>query len=376
MMNREPVRALPDQGNEAPRKSLWKRLADSLTHNWGWKALSLVLALCLWGVLISQDDALPRDKVIEDVRVSVINASVLRSNGLMVVSGLDDVDTVRLRARVPQKNYPSASAAQYTARLDLSQIQEAGAQTVTITASAANASQYGSVLEVYDAEVTLQVEEYITRRGVPVEVRQVGEVPAGCYAGDIQRSTDYVDVSGPRSVVEKVARCVVEYDRSALTPHNSPNAVSLPFSFEDRQGAALDGSNLTAAISNQNTVIQRIAITQDVYFMAQVPVNTDATLVGTPAEGYAVSSVRVVPETVILAGSESAVAPYLAEGAAVYPVEQLDITGRSNTVTGYFALGVPGDMDYVSVNSALIIVTILPEAFVNSTAEGDVENAP
>ena len=376
MMNREPARPLSESGAEAPRKSIWKRLGGSLIHNWGWKALSLALAIGLWGVLISQDDALPRDKTIEGVRVAVSNAALLRSNGLIVVGGLEDVDTVSLRARVPQKNYPSASAAQYTARLDLSQIQEAGEQKVNITASASNASQYGTVQEIYGGEVTVQVEEYITRRRIPVEVRQTGEAPEGCYAGDIQRSADYVDVSGPRSVVEAAARCVVEYDRSALNPESSSNAVSLPFFFEDRQGNALDGGNLNVTITDQYTTIQRINVTQDVYYMAQVPVDVSATLVGQPAEGFAVSSVRVVPDVITLAGDEEAVAPFRAEGAALYPVEQLDISGRANTVTGYIALSVPGDLKYVSADSALIIVTIMPEEFVNASAAGGGESAP
>ena len=238
MMNRDAGRALPEQngGETTPRENLGKRMLGGLIHNWGWKILSLVLAVCLWGVLISQDNALPRDKVIPDVRISVTNAAVLRSNGLIVVSGLEDLETVSIRARVPQRNYPSASASNYTARLDLGQIQEPGIQTLSLTAAATNASQYGTVLEVLAPEVTLEVEEYVTQRRVPVEVRQEGEPPEGCYPGEIQRTADYVDISGPKSVVEAAVRCVVVYDRSGLNPNNSPNAVNLPFVFEDSQG--------------------------------------------------------------------------------------------------------------------------------------------
>ena len=219
MMNREPARPLSEPAAEAPRRSFWKRLGGSLIHNWGWKALSLALAICLWGVLISQDNALPRDKEIDGVRVVVSNAAALRSNGLIVVDGLQDVETAAIRARVPQKNYPSASAAHYTVRLDLSQIQEAGEQTVTLTASAANTAQYGTVLEVLHPDVTLQVEEYVTQRRVPVEVRQIGEAPEGCYPGEMRKTADYVDVSGPKSVVEAAVPSSFVYQ---YTPQLSP----------------------------------------------------------------------------------------------------------------------------------------------------------
>ena len=378
MMNRDAGRALPEQngGETTPRESLGKRMLGGLIHNWGWKILSLVLAVCLWGVLISQDNALPRDKVIPDVRISVTNAAVLRSNGLIVVSGLEDLETVSIRARVPQRNYPSASASNYTARLDLGQIQEPGIQTLSLTAAATNASQYGTVLEVLAPEVTLEVEEYVTQRRVPVEVRQEGEPPEGCYPGEIQRTADYVDISGPKSVVEAAVRCVVVYDRSGLNPNNSPNAVNLPFVFEDSQGNSLDSGKLTVTVSGQSATIQRIGITQEVYHMAQVPVDASQALVGQPAEGYAVSSVRIVPESVTLAGSESAVAPYRTEEAAIYPVEQISLSGAAQTVTGYVGLSVPENMDFISANSALIIVTILPQSFVNSAAEGGTENTP
>ena len=239
-------------GQEKPKQpSLGRKLLNTVTHNWGWKVASLALAVCLWGVLITQDTSLPRTKTIEGVRVSVTNAAVLRSNGLIVVEGLEDLDTVDLRASVPQRNYTSAAAANYIARLDVSQIQAAGEQTLKITATASNASQYGTVLEVIDPDVTLIVEEYGTLSGVPVEVRRSGEIPEGIYATAVTRSVDSVDISGPKSIVEQAARCVLEYDQSGLSLANTPNTVSLPFFFEDAEGNRLDSSNFTVTPRGQ-----------------------------------------------------------------------------------------------------------------------------
>ena len=65
---------------------------------------------------------------------------------------------MRIRVRVPQRYYATVTAANYAARLDLSQIQSTGEQTLKISASSANNSLYGSVTEVYNCEVTVQVE--------------------------------------------------------------------------------------------------------------------------------------------------------------------------------------------------------------------------
>ncbi len=363
MMKNKLSRLLPDQET---RKKLFGKIWGVISNNWVWKLISIALAICLWGVLITQDSSLPRDKIIDGVRVTVYNTSTLRNNGLIVVSGLEDVDTVRLKVSVPQKNYTSAAADNYSARLDLSQIQSAGEQTLTISASAANAAQYGAVTEVYNAQVTVVAEEYLSQTQIPVEVRTAGDAPEAYYLGALSRSVSLVDVGGPRSVVEQIARCVVEFDQSALSPSRNPNAASLPFYFEDAEGNVLDSSALAVTATGQTETLQRISVSQQAYFKAQVPVDTAALITGTPAEGYAVSSIRVVPQVVTIAGSEEAIAPYLRQDAALFPYEQIDITGRNQSVTSLnLALNTPGSVDYISNNAVTVIVTILPEEFVN-----------
>ncbi len=376
MTNNEPARVPAEQENAGKKENGFKRLLRAVTHNWGWKLGSLALAVCMWGILITQDTSLPREKVIEDVRVTVTNSAALRGNGMVVVDGLDDVTTVKLRVSVPQRNYSSASASNYVARLDLNQIQRTGEQTLKITASATTASQYGTVVEVYDDDVTVNVEEFSTQAQVPVEVRLVGEMPENYYGGTVSRSAEAVDISGPVSVVEKAVRCVVEYDQSALSPERSPNAANLPFYFEDAEGNVLDDRNLTVTLPGQSAAIQRITVRQDVYYLARVKVDTDALVTGEPAEGYAVSSIRVMPQTVTLGGSSTAIAPYLSEDAALYAYEQVDISGQSRTVTQLLYLNTPGNVDYISNNTVQVIVTIVPQEFVNVASGQGADQAP
>ena len=370
-MMKNDAASSPAEQEKTKNTGLGRKILNMLTNNWGWKMASLVLAICLWGVLVTQDTSLPRTKMIEDVRVSVTNSAVLRSNGLIVVSGLEDLNTVTLRASVPQKNYSSASAANYIARLDVSQIQAAGEQTLKITATASNASQYGTVLEVINPDVNLVVEEYGTLSGVPVEVRRIGEIPDGIYATAIVRSVESVDISGPKSLVEQAVRCVVNYDQSELSLNRSPNAVSLPFFFEDAEGNVLDSTNFTVNPRGLATSIQRITVSQNVYAMTRVKVDENSLLKGEPAEGYAVSNIRVIPTSITLAGSSVAIAPFLEEGAALFPYDPVDITGQTRTVSQLLYLNTPGNMDYISNNTVQVIVTILPEEFVKLSTDSN-----
>lgn len=368
MMNNDPSNAVPEKGKKG--KQILEKIRRSVTHNIGWKIGSLVLAICLWGGLITQDTSLPRDKVIDGVRVTVSNASVLRSNGLVVVGGLEDDIQARIRVRVPQRYYSSVTAANYSARLDLGQIQGTGEQTLRITASSSNTAQYGTVIEVYSPEITLQVAEYAVQSRVPVEVRTVGEIPEGYYPAAVTYSPQSVDIGGPREIVEAAVRCVAEYDQSTLSTTRNPNTVNLNFTFEDIEGKPLDGTNLTVSPAGQTAALQRIAVSQYVYPMAKVPVDQQSIIRGEPAEGYAVTGIQLNPAFITIAGREIAIAPYLQPGAVVIPYEQIDISGRKQSLSTFLALRAPANMEYVSSGVVQVQVTIEPV-----TAESNADEA-
>ncbi len=357
MMNNDLNRA-PDQEKRSAR--ILKKIKKTLTHNLGWKITSLILAICLWGGLITQDTSLPRDKIIDGVRVSVTNASTLRNNGLVVVSGLENTETVRIRARVPQRYYSTVTANNYSARLDLSQIQTTGEQTLKITASSNNVTMYGSVNEIYSNEVTVQVEEYAVQNRVPVEIRTTGSLPEGYYPGALTYSPQYVDIGGPKAIVEAAVRCVAVYDQSNLSASRNPNAVNLDFVFEDAEGNPLDSKNLTVTSTGQTAALQRIAVSQYVYAMAQVPIHKESLIRGEVADGYRITDVQVTPAAITLAGREASIAPYLQSDAVLFPYEQVDVSNRRQTVTTFLALRVPSNMEYVSSSVVQVTVTIEP----------------
>ena len=167
MMKREPGSAPNKAVKKQRHREIIQRVWKHITHQWGWKLTSLVLALCLWGGLVSQDNTLLRDKVFTDVKVTVANATVLQQNGYIVVSGLENIEPVKIKVQVTQRNYSSATADRYTVRANLSQINAAGEQKIKLTASSTNAALYGNVTEISTQYITVQVEEYTTRTRIP-----------------------------------------------------------------------------------------------------------------------------------------------------------------------------------------------------------------
>ena len=215
-------------------KKLFQKFTAFLLRNWQWKLLSLFLAVCLWSGLITQDDSLTREKTFTDVAINITNADTLRRNGFIIVEGLDNLPTARIHVDVPQKNYNTVTASNYNLRVDLSRIREAGEQTLQVLSS--SSSNYGTVTSVSVDSVPVRVDEYITRSRIPVRLNMTGQLPEGFYAGEAQVDPVYVVVSGPKSLVENVVRCVADYDLSAISAQFGTERTAVPFRLIDGNG--------------------------------------------------------------------------------------------------------------------------------------------
>ena len=59
-------------------RMLSHRFWRMLSHNLLWKLVALILAICLWAGLITQDPTLTRERVFSDVPVTVTGGDALR----------------------------------------------------------------------------------------------------------------------------------------------------------------------------------------------------------------------------------------------------------------------------------------------------------
>ena len=98
------------------------------------------------------------------MQVNVINADILQRNGFIVTSGLSKLASVRMRADVPQRVYDSATPANYNVR----RIYPHHHGPVTLPIQTTDTISYGNGLDVRN-RVTVQVDEYVTRRRIPVQ---------------------------------------------------------------------------------------------------------------------------------------------------------------------------------------------------------------
>ena len=336
------------------QKDRWlKRALKAVVNNWPWKLLSLFLAVCLWAGLITQDPTLTRERVFTDAKVSINGTDALRRNGLIVVSGLeDDKLNARLRVEVPQREYNTVSASNYNPRVELSRITEPGEQQIKLYAT--STTSYGSVQDIYPATLDVVVDEYVTNYRIPVSVNVFGEYPKGFYGGAFTRDPSLVALSGPKTLVDQVARIYVDYDASMLKGEAGEVATALPMRFVNRDGEEIVSDLLE--VTSSGVVLRSIIIEQDLYPIRVLPVSQLDITSGQPAHGYQVTGVEISPTVLRAAGDET----IINDITSLFVESAVDVTGATETFTATLRVKKPSELAYLNSTNINVTVTVEP----------------
>ncbi len=329
--------------------SIWRALWHWISYQWGWKLLCLFLAVCLWGMIISQDTTLTRERTISGVPVSVVNSAALQRNGLIVVDGLEELEPLTIKAEVPVRYYHTVGTSSFTVRLDLSLITKPGVQRVPLSSTA---STYGTVTDLSSEEVVLTVEEYITRSRIPVRIRMLGPVPEGYYANAATSEVNEVTVAGPSSVVSQIARCVVMYSPPTLRDGKGTEYTASPFVFYNGSDEELDMSRLT--VTSEGWGIDSITVQQTFYPMTTLEISTVGLVRGVPAEGFEIKNVTISPQRVSVADMD--IESHTDDFA--YLNGYVDVTGLQSSITQVVPVSRPSAFVYVSTDVIYVTVEI------------------
>lgn len=346
------------QNNESPTKQhpfvLW--LKKYILPNWPWKLLSLLIAVLLWGGLITQDDTLTREKTFTDVSINVTNSDTLRRNGFIVVDGLNQLPTLKMRVEVPQRMYNTVTASNYNPRIDLSAIKSVGEQTLPVRIT--NTTTYGSVSDLSVESVTVTVEEYISRSRIPVRLNIIGQLAEGLYATAPTSDPLYVTVSGPKSQVNSIVRCVVDYDLSLLSDTGTERT-AVPFKLVDASGNSIDTSLIE--VTSESVLLDTILVEQSIYACKSLPINTTDITTGTPAGGYAIKSITVEPAALLIAGTDAWIESTAALQLSDYITEKVNVNGANATLHRSIRISKSADISYFSQDTLLVTIEIAAE---------------
>lgn len=285
-------------------------MKKKILRNWGLKLISLVIAFMLWFLAVSTED--PKGtRPFYNIPVVLKNAELLeQENKVYEILGSN---TVRVSVRAPRSVYEQMRASDIVAEADMSMLTDIN--TIAITCTVPN----------YEVEsvtcnptvLRLSIEER-SSKWVRVQSSTTGDVAEGYVIGNTTTDQSRIEISGPKSRVEKVSYAGVHIDVSGATNTQSANSEIILYDAEDN---VVESENL-------HKMVNYIYMQVEVLPAREVPVELEYT--GVPAQKYlATGEVKSDPEVVKIAGSAAALAGVTKISV---PAEELDITGATGNV--------------------------------------------
>jgi len=343
------------QGKPNVMATSFRRAISAFVRHPQFKLIALAISIFIWGLQTFSGAEVMVEKVLTNVKISVLGQDVLRSRGYAISDDFTSiVPTVDIRVKVPWRHFSSVTGATYVPRIDLSALESvAGEQELAFVANSSD--EYGEIVEITPAAILLHVEDYKSSPRIPVNVVIRGDNPDNLWFGEPVLNPQYIIVSGPASVVDEVRRAEAEIQTSDLSEERPRDTKNATITLFDAYGNAISSPLLR--ISNDSVTIRAIQVTLDVYPKKTLPVDTATAIAGTPAQGYELTNVTISPSRVEVAGPRDVINRL----SAIYLSTPRNISGATGGFISGSELRRQADLAYVSHREVVISALIQPQ---------------
>lgn len=324
MMNSRPTQK-PD-APRGPFKGLRDFVARVMESRRFLLVLSVLMAVLTWSALVASDGTLTREKVFQNVSVSVTGEATLKSRGYIVMDDIEKmVPGVKMTVEVSQANYNRVSGTSYNPHFDLTKVEGIGENEIPVSFSS---QLYGPVVECEPSRVIVNVERYMTRR-VPVVIELTGETPEGVYLDTYKTDPTMLSVSGPQSLVTAVARASAKLDLSALSADRMSDRASILVELQAADGTPVVSDKLE--VTNQLVITDSVVVDTELVPSKNIPIDMSTLVRGEPAEGYELAGIETEQDALLIAARQE-----ILDGIEFLVADQaLDIEGAAQDVVGF-----------------------------------------
>jgi YbbR domain-containing protein len=283
-------------------------------RNWGLKLASIVLATLLWFLVVQIDDP-QESRTFGNIKVNLTNTDLLAAEG-KVYEVLDNTDTVRVTIRAPRSVVDSIESSDIVAEADMSKLTDIN--TIAITYDIQNVDMDSAKISGNHDVIKLNVEEKSSKY-VSIAYNVTGDPAEGFMVGNITMDQNMIEVSGPKSAVEKVATAGVDVNVNGAS--NSLTA-NMEIKLYDSEGNTIVQDNI-----DKQTDYARVSA--EILAVKEIPIEINYD--GEPASGYMTTGVTdVEPSVIKIAGSSVTLSGI---NKLSIPAEEIDISGAVSDVT-------------------------------------------
>ncbi|MGB7539213.1 MAG: CdaR family protein [Anaerolineales bacterium] len=302
--------------------------------------LAAILAVAVWMNAVSTED--PDETRILSAPLS-IEVSGLKEG--LVAQGYESVG-VQVTFRAPHSVWDQLVPENVHAQLDLTGKSE-GEFSVPVRIQ----TDISPVLveSVEPAKVDILIDR-LALRSMAVRVQQAGNLAPGFQAGTPAVSPESVSVSGPESVVDRIAQIVATVNVEGVRSAMDQSVELIPL---DTEGTVVTGVTIDPASVSVSVPVQQLGGYRDL--VVKVP------LLGAVKSGYRLTGLTINPQVVTLYSDNPDVIRALPGYVETQP---LDISGASADITKSLSLVLPEGVQVVG--DPLIVVQVSISAIEDS----------
>jgi len=324
-------------------------MINILRRNLSLKLISFFFALVLWSLVIGETNPY-RLKTIRNVPVVFTGETALKQNNLVLKDDAQLKESkVNVTVEIRQKDYNSLDQEGVEARLDLSQVKEAG-KNIKVKVEAV--SKLGTVYSVSPSHLELEVDPLVKRQ-IPVTPLITGEIPEGYWNGPVHTTPEVIELTGAKTDVEKVQQALITVTLDGLK-RSLENAVPLTFVGEDGEEVVGEFSSSHSSVIVNMDVYPKKKVAIDVgQEILEKGIQKGTPIVGKVAEGYEIKGVETVPSYVVIAGDKK-----LLEDIDHITTESVNVKDAKNDVKRVVKLSPPKGVELVDRTEVEVVVFI------------------
>ena len=267
---------------------------DTWKNNLGLKIVALLFSILLWWSVVNVDD--PIDKRNFSTEVQLLNTDIITKQGksFQVVGSQTITVTVKARRKVLE----TIKSSDIVATADFTEYDESS-ELVPIRVKVTGYESRYEEVSATPKNLQLKTEKIVTKT-FPVHTVKTGEVRSGYVLANMISDPQYIEVSGPGSVISQIGKVVAKVDVLGLYKTSVLAAELIYYDYSDN---VLDKTALTTEYDRYG-----VGVNVEVWRTKTLELEFDTSEINV-AQGYVFERIEVEPQSIKVAGSDSVIIP-------------------------------------------------------------------
>lgn len=262
-------------------------MKKALTKNLGLKVLALVFSALLWMLVMNTEDPIIK-RTYTGIPVEIVHGEII-TNKAKTYQVSEDTRTVTVEVEGKRKTLNSIKSEDIKAVADMRNLT-----SYSLIAIDVSVPKYSVVdAKAVPANVQVAIDSSKTQT-MAVTVAASGTPRDGYVLGEVKADPERVEISGPETLVNSIAKVVAEVDVSGLSQDADLNAELIMY---DANNRIIDSTMLETNIGEKGVIVKvKVKNTK------AVKLNIDTSLIEA-ADGYWIEDVTTEPQTVRISGT-------------------------------------------------------------------------